>query len=53
MAPWGADLLSNLGITLSLTGKKGEALEVFRQAIALDPSDAESRRMIEQLSVRQ
>ncbi|HSB33484.1 MAG TPA: tetratricopeptide repeat protein, partial [Nitrospirota bacterium] len=53
LAPKRTDLLRNLGFTLHWAGKTAEALEVFKQAVAIDPADAESKKMIEQLSKRQ
>jgi Tfp pilus assembly protein PilF len=53
LAPKRADLLRNLGLALYWSGKASEALEIFGRAVAIDPGDAESKRMIEQLSGRQ
>lgn len=53
LAPKRPDLLRNLGFTLHWAGKTAEALEVFKQAVAVDPADAESKKMIEQLLKRQ
>lgn len=50
LAPNRADVLRNLGLALSWGGKRAEALEAFGRALAIDPGDAESKRMIEQLS---
>jgi hypothetical protein len=52
LAPKRADLLRNLGLALYWSGKTAEAREIFGRAVAIDPSDSESKRMIEELSGR-